>query len=197
MTAKLPCALGAYKPARAAASAPLEIAAGDVQLLRMPTPSASARFWLVKSEPSVFSFDDLMSLPNRTTHWDGVRNYQARNTLRDGMKKGDKVFFYHSSTDPAAIVGIAEVAKEAYPDPSAFDPKDSHYDPKSKRESPTWFVVDLKAVEALPRPVSLSELRSVKGLDKMTLLQKGSRLSVQPVTEAEWKIITGLAAKKS
>ena len=161
------------------------------------TPVASApQYWLVKSEPSVFSFDDLMALPNRTTHWDGVRNYQARNTLRDGMKKGDKVFFYHSSTDPAAIVGIAEVAKEAYPDPSAFDPKDSHYDPKSKRESPTWFVVDLKGVEGLRRPISLTELRGVKGLEKMTLLQKGSRLSVQPVTSAEWKIITALAAKK-
>lgn len=159
--------------------------------------TAATRYWLVKSEPSVFSFDDLMALPNRTTHWDGVRNYQARNTMRDGMKKGDKVFFYHSSTDPAAIVGIAEVAKEAYPDPSAFDPKDSHYDPKSKPDAPTWFVVDLKAVEALPRPVTLTELRGVKGLEKMTLLQKGSRLSVQPVTPAEWKIITALATKKS
>lgn len=162
----------------------------------MPSTSTATRYWLVKSEPSVFSFDDLLAMPNRTTHWDGVRNYQARNTMRDGMKKGDKVFFYHSSTDPAAIVGIAEVAREAYPDPSAFDPKDSHYDPKSKRESPTWFVVDLKAVEALARPVSLTELRGVKGLEKMTLLQKGSRLSVQPVTPGEWKIITALASKK-
>ena len=160
-----------------------------------PTPAA-ARYWLVKSEPSVFSFEDLMALPNRTTHWDGVRNYQARNTMRDGMKKGDKVFFYHSSAEPTAIVGIAEVAKEAYPDPSAFDPKDSHYDPKSKKESPTWYVVDIKGVEALPRPIPLTELRTVKGLEKMTLLQKGSRLSVQPVTPAEWKIITALAAKK-
>ena len=161
----------------------------------MSTSATSARYWLVKSEPSVFSFDDLLALPNRTTHWDGVRNYQARNTIRDGMKKGDKVFFYHSSTDPAAIVGIAEVAKEAYPDPSAFDPKDSHYDPKSKREAPTWFVVDLKAVEALPRPIPLAELRAMEGLEKMTLLQKGSRLSVQPVTPGEWKIITAAASK--
>ena len=164
----------------------------------MPTTTAAAaRYWLVKSEPSVFSFDDLLALPDRTTHWDGVRNYQARNTLRDGMKKGDKVFFYHSSTDPAAIVGIAEVAKEAYPDPSAFDTKDSHYDPKSKREAPIWFVVDIKAVEALPRPIPLAELRAMKGLEKMTLLQKGSRLSVQPVTPGEWKIITAAAAKKA
>ena len=163
----------------------------------MTTTAAETRYWLVKSEPSVFSFDDLMALPNRTTPWDGVRNYQARNTMRDGMKKGDKVFFYHSSTDPAAIVGIAEVAKEAYPDPSAFDPKDSHYDPKSKKESPTWYVVDIKGIEALKRPISLTELRGVKGLEKMTLLQKGSRLSVQPVTSSEWKIITALAAKKA
>ena len=195
--AKLTCALSPYKSAANARTVRLEIGASRVQLLHMTTPTTAARYWLVKSEPSVFSFDDLMALPNRTTHWDGVRNYQARNTMRDGMKKGDKVFFYHSSTDPAAIVGIAEVEKEAYPDPSAFDPKDSHYDPKSKRETPTWFVVDLKAVEALARPISLTELRGVKGLEKMTLLQKGSRLSVQPVTPGEWKIITTLATKKA
>ncbi len=169
---------------------------GHVQLLRMTTTASQRRYWLVKSEPSVFSFDDLLAMPGRTTHWDGVRNYQARNTLRDGMKQGDQVFFYHSSTDPAAIVGIVEVVKEAYPDPSAFDPKDSHFDPKSKREAPTWFVVDLKAVKPLERAVSLTELRSVKGLEKMTLLQKGSRLSVQPVSAGEWKIITALSSKK-
>ena len=162
----------------------------------MTTAESGRHYWLVKSESSVFSFDDLLALPGRTTHWDGVRNYQARNTMRDGMKKGDQVFFYHSSTDPAAIVGIAEVVKEAYPDPSAFDPKDSHYDPKSKREAPTWFVVDLKAVAPLARPVPLGELRGVKGLEKMTLLQKGSRLSVQPVSSGEWKLITTLASKK-
>ena len=161
------------------------------------TTAASARhYWLVKSEPSVFSFDDLLALPGRTTHWDGVRNYQARNTMRDGMKKGDHVFFYHSSTDPAAIVGIAEVVREAYPDPSAFDPRDSHFDPKSRKEAPTWVVVDLKAVEKLARPVTLTELRGVKGLEKMTLLQKGSRLSVQPVTAGEWKVIATLASTK-
>ncbi|CAN5477332.1 EVE domain-containing protein [soil metagenome] len=196
MLAKLVAALGGYKSAARHSASPLEITPGDVQLFRMTTTAPERRYWLVKSEPSVFSFDDLQALPGRTTHWDGVRNYQARNTMRDGMKKGDLVFFYHSSTDPAAIVGIAEVAKEAYPDPSAFDPKDSHYDPKSKREAPTWFVVDLKAVEPLKRPVTLGELREVKGLEKMTLLQKGSRLSVQPVSAGEWKIITTLASKK-
>lgn len=161
----------------------------------MPT-SANRRHWLVKSEPDVFSFDDLMAKPSRTTHWDGVRNYQARNTMRDDMKKGDLVFFYHSSTDPAAIVGIAEVVREGYPDASALDPADSHFDPKSKADTPTWYMVDLEGTEKLPRPLSLAELRGVRGLEKMTLLQKGSRLSVQPVTAAEWTVITKLASKK-
>ena len=161
----------------------------------MPTSSSSRRYWLVKSEPDVFSFDDLLARPNGTTAWDGVRNYQARNTLRDDMKLGDLAFFYHSSTDPAGIVGIAEVVREGYPDASALDSKDSHFDPKSKPEAPTWFVVDLRAVEKLKRPLSLAELRTVKGLETMTLLQKGSRLSVQPVTAAEWNVITTRAGK--
>ena len=161
----------------------------------MPTASAARRYWLVKSEPDVFSFDDLLARPNRTTPWDGVRNYQARNTLRDDMKRGDLVFFYHSSTDPAAIVGIAEVVREGYPDASAFDPNDAHFDAKSNPEAPTWFVVDLRAVETLKRSLSLAELRGVKGLEKMTLLQKGSRLSVQPVTAAEWKVICAASEK--
>ena len=147
------------------------------------------RYWLVKSEPDTFSFDDLVASPNRTTGWEGVRNYQARNTMRDDMKRGDLVFFYHSSCDPTAIVGVAEVAREAYPDPTAFDAKDSHYDPKSRPDAPTWMMVDLRAVEPLRRPVTLAELRATKGLERMVLLQKGSRLSVQPVTEREWDII--------
>ena len=154
--------------------------------------SASARpyrHWLVKSEPDVFSFDDLLARPRQTTSWDGVRNYQARNFMRDGMKQGDKVFFYHSSADPTAIVGVAEVAREAYPDPTALDPKDPHFDPKSNADAPTWMMVDLRAVERFARPVTLAELRGVKGLEKMMLLQKGSRLSVQPVTDHEWEIV--------
>ena len=151
------------------------------------------RYWLVKSEPDVFSFDDLLKAPKKTTHWDGVRNYQARNTMRDDMKKGDGVFFYHSSSDPTGIVGICEVVKEAYPDHTAFDAKDPHFDPKSKREAPTWYMVDLKAVKKLPRLVTLAELKGVKGLEKMVLLQRGSRLSVQPVTAKEWEIVTELA----
>ena len=151
------------------------------------------RYWLVKSEPDVFSFDDLWASPKRTTCWDGVRNYQARNFIRDGMKKGDLVFFYHSNAEPAAIVGVAEVVREAYPDHTALDPKDPHFDPKSRAEAPSWLMVDLRAVKKLPRPLALDDLRGVKGLEKMALLQKGSRLSVQPVTEAEWKIVVGLA----
>ena len=155
------------------------------------------RYWLVKSEPTSFSFEDLLASPDRTTGWEGVRNFQARNTMRDDMKLGDLVFFYHSSTEPAAIVGIAEVVREGYPDPTAFDRKDSHYDPKSKPDAPTWMMVDLRAREPLPRPVTLSELRGVKGLEKMMLLQKGSRLSVQPVTAKEWEIICRLAGVKA
>lgn len=151
------------------------------------------RHWLVKSEPDVFSFDDLLKAPKKTTHWDGVRNYQARNTMRDDMKKGDGVFFYHSSSDPTGIVGICEVVKEAYPDHTAFDPKDPHFDPKSKKDAPTWYMVDLKAVKKLPRLVTLAELKGVKGLEKMVLLQRGSRLSVQPVTAREWEIIMEIA----
>jgi predicted RNA-binding protein with PUA-like domain len=149
----------------------------------------------VKSEPGTFSFDDLLARPKKTTHWDGVRNFQARNTLRDLMKKGDLVFFYHSSADPTAVVGVAEVVKEGYPDGSALDPKDSHYDPKSTPENPIWYMVDLRAVEAFKKPVTLAELRETKGLEKMVLLQRGSRLSVQPVTAKEWEIIHMLGTR--
>jgi predicted RNA-binding protein with PUA-like domain len=162
----------------------------------MPTSTSPRRHWLVKTEPSVFSFDDLMKCPKQTTSWDGVRNFQARNTLRDDMKKGDLVFVYHSSADPTAIVGVAEIAREGYPDKTAFDAKDSHFDPRSREDAPTWFVVDLKATEAFRRPVTLAELREVKGLEKMTLLQKGSRLSVQPVSPTEWEIIYKLGMAK-
>jgi predicted RNA-binding protein with PUA-like domain len=156
----------------------------------MPAVPRARRYWLVKSEPGVFSFDDLVASPNSTTGWDGVRNYQARNSMRDDMKKGDLVLFYHSSTEPNAIVGIAEVVRESYPDHTALDPKDAHYDAKSKADAPTWMMVDIRAREPLPRPVTLTELRGVKGLEKMVLLQKGSRLSVQPVTAMEFDIVT-------
>lgn len=150
--------------------------------------------WLVKSEPNAFSFDDLVASPERTTYWDGVRNYQARNFIRDGMKKGDLVLFYHSNAEPMAVVGVARVTREAYPDDTAFDRKDPHYDPKSKPEAPTWYMVDVQAVERFVRPVTLADLRGVKGLEKMVLLQKGSRLSVQPVTAREFEIVRRLGA---
>jgi predicted RNA-binding protein with PUA-like domain len=153
------------------------------------------RHWLVKSEPSTFSFDDLLASPKRTTGWDGVRNYQARNHMRDGMKRGDLVFFYHSSTEPTAIVGVAEVAREAYPDPTALDPKHAHFDPKSRADDPSWMMVDLRAVEPLAHPVTLAELKGTKGLERMVLLQKGSRLSVQPVSPEEWDIVYALGMK--
>ena len=164
----------------------------------MTPATRERRYWLVKSEPDSFSFDDLLASPGRTTCWDGVRNFQARNFMRDEMKRGDLVFFYHSSADPTAIVGIAEVVRDGYPDSTALDPRDSHFDPKSKKEEPTWYMVDLKARKKFPKPLTLGELREVKGLEKMVLLQKGSRLSVQPVTEREWEIIcraAGLGAK--
>jgi predicted RNA-binding protein with PUA-like domain len=150
-------------------------------------------YWLLKTEPTTFSFDDLWKAPKRTTSWDGVRNYTARNFMRDQMKKGDLVFIYHSSADPTGIAGIAEVVREGYPDETAFDPKDSHYDPKSKRDNPSWYLVDVKAVKAFREIVTLESLRKMKGLEKMTLLQKGSRLSVQPVSEREWEIINAAA----
>lgn len=147
--------------------------------------------WLMKSEPNVYSIDDLKR--DKTTYWEGVRNYQARNFLRDSIKKGDKVFFYHSNAEPPGIAGIAEVSKSGYPDPEAFNKKSKYFDAKSKKEKPTWYVVDLKFVKKFKDILPLNELKGVKGLEKMPLLQKGSRLSVQPVSEKEWKIIEKLA----
>jgi predicted RNA-binding protein with PUA-like domain len=155
--------------------------------------SGDRRYWLFKTEPSTFSFDDLWNATGRITAWDGVRNYQARNMLRDEIKTGDLVFVYHSSSDPTGIAGIAEVVRAGYPDPTALDPNDPHYDPKSKAESPSWYLVDIRAVKPLPRLITLDELRKVKGLEKMVLLQRGSRLSVQPVRPEEWEIIASIA----
>jgi len=152
------------------------------------------QYWLVKSEPETFSFDDLLAAPGQTTHWDGVRNFAARNHLR-AMKKGDRVLFYHSSAKPTAVVGVAEVAREAYPDPTALDKKDPHFDPKSKADDPTWFMVDIKGVEALKRPVTLDEIKKVKALANMALIRLG-RLSVQPVTPEEFEIVTRLGSGK-
>ncbi len=156
--------------------------------------SDASHYWLMKSEPSAFSIEDLERAPGQTTCWDGVRNYQARNYMRQ-MKVGDRILFYHSSADPPSVVGIAEVVREAYPDRTAFDKKDKHFDPQSNPAKPTWDVVDIKLVRRFPRPLSLDSLRKQRGLKKMELLRKGSRLSVQPVRPQEWTIILALAGK--
>jgi predicted RNA-binding protein with PUA-like domain len=152
-------------------------------------------YWLLKTEPDVFSFDDLMRAPKRTSGWDGVRNYQARNFLRDGMKKGDQVLIYHSSAEPPAVVGIAEVVREGYPDPTQFDSSDDHYDAGSTSADPRWYQVDVKAVRKLPRPVTLPEIRETKALAKLPLVQRGQRLSVQPVGAAEFALIVRMGEK--
>jgi predicted RNA-binding protein with PUA-like domain len=149
------------------------------------------QYWLMKSEPSAFSIDDLMKASQQTTCWDGVRNYQARNFMRS-MALGDRVLFYHSNADPPAAVGIAEIVKTAYPDPTQFDKKDSHYDPESDPSNPRWDMVDMKYIRKFSQPVSLDQLRKESKLKEMMLLRKGSRLSVQPVTSAEWEHILTL-----
>lgn len=158
--------------------------------------SDSLQYWLLKSEPEVFSISDLESSAKKTTCWDGVRNYQARNTLRDQMKIGQLAFFYHSNAEPPAIAGIVKIVREGYPDHTAFDENDHHYDPKSKKSEPTWYMVDVQHVETFKKPIGLDELRTLKGLDDMALLQKGSRLSVQPVTAKQFEIIVAHAKKQ-
>jgi predicted RNA-binding protein with PUA-like domain len=153
---------------------------------------ANARYWLMKSEPTSFSIQDLRAAPKKTTSWDGVRNYQARNFMR-AMQRGDQVLFYHSNADPPSIVGIAEVVREAYPDQTAFDPKDSHYDPKSTRAKPVWDMVDIRLRRIFASPIPLDRLRDESRLQRMELLRKGSRLSVQPVRPEEWALILSLA----
>lgn len=150
-------------------------------------------YWLFKSEPDCFSFADLAAAPDRTTGWDGVRNFQARNTLRDAVKLGDLVLFYHSSADPPAVAGVAEVVREGHPDPTAFDPDADHFDPRSDPAKPTWYQVSICAVTAIEPPIPLPKLREVKGLSGMELLRRGSRLSVQPVKPDEWSAIMNLA----
>jgi len=146
--------------------------------------------WLMKSEPDAFSIDDLKR--KRQEPWDGVRNYQARNYMRDGMRVGDQVFFYHSNCAEPGIVGIAAVATDAYPDPSQFDPKSKYFDPASTRDHPRWMLVDVKFVRKLKRTITLKELQADPAVDGMVLLRKGSRLSVQPVEEAHWEHILAL-----
>jgi predicted RNA-binding protein with PUA-like domain len=153
-------------------------------------------YWLMKAEPDCFSIDDLIKEKNQTTHWDGVRNYQARNFLRDEIKKGDKVIFYHSNANPPGAAGICEVVKEGYPDFTAFDPESINYDPKSKKDSPAWFMVDVKLIKKFKSYVSLADIKANKELQKMKLVQPGNRLSVLPVTKAEFEEIERMGNNK-
>ena len=146
-------------------------------------------YWLMKSEPDVFGIDHLKAMPDKTEHWDGVRNYQARNMMRDDMKKGDLVFFYHSNCKVPGIVGIAEVVKESYPDFTSWNPESNYFDPKSTVDSPRWFMVDIKFKRQLKRTISLNELKEMPGLEEMALVRRGNRLSIMPVSEQEWGTI--------
>ena len=151
-------------------------------------------YWLMKSEPQVYSIDDLKR--DGRTYWDGVRNYQARNLMRDKMKVGDRILYYHSNADPKAIVGLATVCKEAYPDHTQFDKKSKYYDLKASKEAPRWFMVDIEFVSKFSQPLSLDSLKQVSKLRSMALLKRGQRLSVQPVTTDEWKTVLKLAGEK-
>jgi predicted RNA-binding protein with PUA-like domain len=150
-------------------------------------------YWLIKSEPDDFSIDDLKDSPGKTTHWDGVRNYQARNFMRDAMRKGDQLFYYHSNCKEPGIVGLAEVVSGAYPDHTAFDPGDIHFDSKSDPENPRWMMVDVRYVRATKRLISLSEIRQYsEKLEGFALIRRGNRLSVMPVSKDHWELILAL-----
>ena len=152
-------------------------------------------YWLFKSEAAEFSIDDLAARSKQTEPWDGIRNYQVRNMLRDQIRRGDQVFFYHSNTPNPGIVGIAEVVREGYPDDTAFDPDDKHYDPKSDPSSPRWYRVDIKLVRTLEQIITLSELKANEQLDSLSLLRRGNRLSIMPVTKEQWELILELEKK--
>jgi predicted RNA-binding protein with PUA-like domain len=150
------------------------------------------RYWLMKSEPDVFGIDDLKRMPDRTDKWEGVRNYQARNMMRDDMQPGDLAFFYHSNCKEPGIVGIMKIVRGGYPDHSAFDPDAKYYDPKSDPDNPRWYMVDVRYVRKLKRNITLSELRTHTGLSELPLLRRGNRLSVMPVDARQWDYILGL-----
>ena len=152
------------------------------------------KYWLMKSEPKEFSIDDLMNAPGGTDYWDGVRNYQARNFMRDEMKKGDRVLFYHSGKNPS-VVGTAKIVKEVYPDHTAWNPKSKHFDPKSNEKNPIWYMVEVKFERKFPHPIALAQLRETKGLEQMMLLKRGMRLSIQPITRKEFDIVLSLSKK--
>jgi len=154
-------------------------------------------YWLMKSEPDVFGIDDLAKRPRKTEHWDGIRNYQVRNMLRDDMKKGDLALFYHSNCKEPGIVGIMRIVKQAYPDTTAFDPDSKYYDPKSDPEKPRWLMVDVQFVEKFSHNVSLQELKNHRNLAEMQILRRGNRLSVTPISKKHWDYILKLAAHRS
>jgi predicted RNA-binding protein with PUA-like domain len=147
-------------------------------------------YWLFKSEPETFGIDHLAKRPKQTEHWDGVGNYQVRNLLRDTIKVGDKAFFYHSNCTPPGIVGVMDIVKAGYPDHTAFDPESDHYDPKSTRDNPRWFMVDVRFNKKFDRIVTLDELKQHPLLEDMAVNRRGNRLSITPVTATEWKTIT-------
>ncbi len=155
-------------------------------------------YWLLKSEPSEFSIDDLEASPKHETYWDGVRNYQARNFMRDAMENGDLAFFYHSNCAEPGIAGIARIVSAAYPDHTAFDPKDKHFDAASDPDNPRWFMVDIRLERKLARPITLKELKHYKdnSLKDLALLRRGNRLSVMPVSAEHWNFIVGLEQQK-
>ena len=149
------------------------------------------QFWLMKSEPEVFGLETLAKLPAQTTMWDGVRNYQARNMMRDQFRLGDEAFFYHSNCSEPGVVGIVEVVRTAYPDPTQFDPDSEYFDPKSTADNPRWFVVDVKLKRPLARTITLTEMKEDPALADMALVRRGNRLSVIPVTPEQWRHILG------
>ena len=156
---------------------------------------AEKKYWLFKSEPTAYSFDDLMNDPDGWAEWDGVRNYQARNMMRDDMKVGDSILFYHSNAKPMAVVGIASVVKEGYDDFHGLDPDDKHYDPKATPEKPIWSMVDIKGERPLARPVTLAEIKENPKLKDMLLIRKGMRLSIQPITKEEFDEVVSQGGK--
>ena len=153
---------------------------------------AERRYWLFKSEPTAYSFADLLGAENRTAEWDGVRNYQVRNFMRDDMKVGDGVLFYHSSAKPMAVIGTARIVRESYPDNTSWNPAEKHYDPKSTPDNSIWLVVDIQADQQFARPVTLGEIKQNPSLESMLLVRRGMRLSVQPVTKEEWREVVSL-----
>ncbi len=157
---------------------------------------AAKKYWLLKTEPSSYSIHDLAAEKKQTTCWDGVRNYQARNYMRDAMTIGDKALFYHSNANPPAVAGVATIVRESYPDHTSWDVDDKHYDPKSTAQNPRWYMVDIKLEQVFDEPIPLDELRGVKALKDMELLRKGSRLSVQPVRKTEFDAIVKIAKRK-